>query len=93
LIVPEQRPDHLIVYSIAARPAKQRRGHAGRLLQFAERQAALSGYRELRLYANNRMERNIALYRHFGFIETGTRPHPSRPGEALVDMVKPVSAS
>jgi ribosomal protein S18 acetylase RimI-like enzyme len=88
LIVLEEGPDHLVVYSIAVRPAQQRRGHASTLLQFAEQQAAVNGRSELRLYTNIRMERNIALYRHCGFIAIGTHPHPSRAGETLVDMVK-----
>jgi ribosomal protein S18 acetylase RimI-like enzyme len=46
--------------------------------------------RELRLYTNTRMRRNVALYTSCGFVETGERPHPSRPGEELVDMAKPV---
>jgi ribosomal protein S18 acetylase RimI-like enzyme len=36
------------------------------------------------------MERNLALYRRHGFVEVGTRPHPSRAGEVLVDMVRPL---
>ena len=88
LIVLEEGPDYLLVYSIAVRPAQQGRGHARSLLQFAAQQAVASGMRELRLYTNTRMARNIKIYRHCGFVETGTRPHPSRPGEELVDMVK-----
>lgn len=88
LIVLEARPDHLLVYSVAVQPAQQGRGHARTLLEFAEQQAVASGVGELRLYTNTRMGRNIAIYRHCGFIDTGTRPHPSRAGEELVDMVK-----
>lgn len=90
LIVLEEGPEYLTVYSIAVRPARQGRGHAQRLLKFAEQQAAAKAARELRLYTNTRMERNITLYRRFGFIAIGTRPHPSRAGQTLVDMVKPV---
>jgi len=88
LIVLEEKPAHVVIYSIAVRPAQQGRGHARSLLQFAAQQAVASGMRELRLYTNTRMARNIKIYRHCGFVETGTRPHPSRPGEELVDMVK-----
>ena len=90
LIILQQEPDYLLVYSIAVRPAQQGRGHARKLLQFAELRAAARGIGELRLHTNTRMQRNIALYRHCGFTEIGTRPHPSRAGEALVDMVKQV---
>jgi ribosomal protein S18 acetylase RimI-like enzyme len=90
LIVLQEGPDYVLVYSIAVRPAQQGRGHATKLLQFAEQQAFARGVHELRLYTNIKMERNIALYRRCGFVEIGTRPHPSRSGEALVDMVKQV---
>jgi len=36
------------------------------------------------------MEKNIALYQRHGYAEIGTRPHPSRVGEVLVDMVRAV---
>jgi ribosomal protein S18 acetylase RimI-like enzyme len=88
LIVLERRPDDLVVYGIALQPAQQGRGHAKTLLEFAEQQAVASAVDELRLYPNIRMGRNIAIYRHCGFIETGYAPHPSRAGEQLVDMVK-----
>ena len=88
LIVLQEGPGYVLVYSIAVRPAQQGRGYATKLLQFAEQQAFARGVHELRLYTNTKMERNIALYRRCGFVEIGTRPHPSRAGEALVDMVK-----
>jgi ribosomal protein S18 acetylase RimI-like enzyme len=90
LIVLVGSSDHLLVYSIAVRPAQQRQGYARKLLRFAEQRASAGGIRELRLYTNMRMERNLALYRRCGFVEIGTRPHPSRAGETLVDMVKQV---
>jgi ribosomal protein S18 acetylase RimI-like enzyme len=88
VIVLEEAPDHLFVYSIAVRPAQQGRGHARALLQFAEQRASAHRARELRLYTNTKMERNIALYRKCGFVPTGTRPHPRYSEERLVDMVK-----
>ena len=91
LVVLEEGPNHLVVYSIAVLPAWQGRGHAKSLLRFAEQQAAARGLDELRLYTNTRMERNIALYRGCGFVEIGTRAHPSRAGEVLVDMAKRIA--
>jgi ribosomal protein S18 acetylase RimI-like enzyme len=98
LIVLEERPDHQVVYSIAVEPAQQGKGHARTLLEFSEQQAVAGGRSELRLYTNTRVDRNIAIYRQCDFVETGARPHPSRAGEELVDMVKriaipPASAS
>lgn len=86
----EAKEDHLLVYSIAVRPDAQGKGHGKALLAFAERHAAANGLGEVRLYTNRRMERNLALYRRCGFREVGTRPHPSRAGEVLVDMVRAV---
>ena len=91
----EERRDHLLVYSIAVRPTEQGSGHGRALLDFADQRAAALGLTVIRLYTNMRMEKNIALYRRHGYVETGTRPHPSRVGEVLVDMerVVPPSAS
>jgi ribosomal protein S18 acetylase RimI-like enzyme len=54
----------------------------------SDQRAIEIGAHEVRLYTNQRMEQNLALYRRHGFVEVGTRPHPSRPGEVLVDMTK-----
>ncbi|MFI5015062.1 MAG: GNAT family N-acetyltransferase [Hyphomicrobiales bacterium] len=91
----EAKPNHLLVYSIAVRPDEQRKGYGKILLQHADRRAVAIGVREVRLYTNRRMTQNIALYRRYGFVEVGARPHPSRVGEMLVDMVRmlrPVSS-
>ena len=88
VLVLEEMPDHLLLYSVAVSPPHQGRGHATALLRFAERQALVKGLASLRLYTNRRMMRNLVLYRRHGFVEIGVRPHPSRPGEVLVDMEK-----
>lgn len=84
----ERRPDHLVIYSIAVRPEDQRKGFGAALLHFVDEHAAAIGVSEVRLYTNTRMQQNIALYRNHGFREVGVRAHPSRPGNALIDMVK-----
>lgn len=88
LLVLEAAPDHLMIFSVAVAPQFQGRGFGTRLLRWAQERAKASGVAEVRLYTNARMERNIALYRAFGFIETGRRPNPHRPGWTLVDMAK-----
>jgi len=88
ILILERHPDHLLVYSVAVLPDHQGRGHARALLAFAETEAASTGVPELRLYTNRRMTANLELYRRCGFRDTGARPHPSRPGEVLVDMTK-----
>jgi ribosomal protein S18 acetylase RimI-like enzyme len=89
----EERPDYLLVYSIAVKPTEQRRGYGSALLDFADQRAAATGVQEIRLYTNLRMGRNIALYRRHGYVEVGTRPHPTRPGEVLLDMVRRVPSA
>jgi ribosomal protein S18 acetylase RimI-like enzyme len=89
----EERPDHLLVYSIAVSPAEQRQGYGRALLEFANQRAIAIGVDEIRLYTNLRMTGNIALYRGHGYVAVGTRPHPSRADEMLVDMVRSMGPS
>jgi len=90
VIVLEPTAEALLIYSIAVRPRYQGRGYGKLLLAFAEQRAAATGLPEVRLYTNRRMEQNVAFYLKFGYCETGTRPHPHRSGEVVVDMVKPL---
>jgi hypothetical protein len=53
-------------------------------------EARRAGHREIRLYTNDRTARNLALYRSCGFVESGRRAHPTRPGMTLVDLAKPL---
>jgi ribosomal protein S18 acetylase RimI-like enzyme len=89
----EEYPDHLLVHSIAVRPTEQRRGYGRALLDFADYRAVAIGVPELRLFTNTQMQRNIALYRSHGYAETAIRPHPSRSGQMIVDMVRPVAST
>lgn len=91
LVVLETEPDHLMIFSIAVAPAFQGQGLGRRLLDFAERQARAAGVAELRLYTNGKMTRNIALYLHCGYKETGRQDNPARPGWVRVDMAKPLA--
>ncbi len=90
LAVFERHADHLMIFSLAVAPAYQRQGFGIELLRFVDAKAAEWGLPEVRLYTNSRMERNIALYRAYGFQETGRRPNPYRPGWTLVDMTKSI---
>ena len=89
----EERPDHLLVHSIAVRPTEQRRGYGRALLAFADRRAVAIGVPEIRLFTNTRMKRNIALYRRYGYAEVGVRPHPNRSGQFVVDMARRANSS
>ena len=88
IAVLEERADHLLVYSIAVKPDAQRKGYGIALLNFADQRAIALGLREIRLYTNERMEGNSRLYRRRGFVEIAKRPHPSSPGQVLVDMIR-----
>ena len=80
--------DYLLIYSIAVKTHAQRKGHGKALLDFADNLAIERGLYEIRLYTNERMERNLTLYKRHGFVQVGKRPHPSRPGQVLVDLVR-----
>jgi ribosomal protein S18 acetylase RimI-like enzyme len=88
VLVLEPAPQHLTIYSIAVLPRHQRAGLGKALLSFGENRALDAGRSEIRLYTNPRMKRNVAFYQASGFAEIERRPHPSRPGEFLVDMAK-----
>ena len=90
ILVLEEEQDFLMIYSIAVAPEFQGRGFAKALLAHVEDYAGKKMLPELRLYTNKRMQRNVALYVSCGFAKSGERPHPSREGEVLIDMVKPV---
>lgn len=70
------QPDHLLVENLAVRPAFQGRGFGRRLMTLAEDNAALGGYREIRLYTNQRFAENIALYRRLGYAVTSEETVP-----------------
>ena len=87
VVVLETAPDALTIFSLAVLPGA--RGGVGRwMLAFAEEQARAAGLPELRLYTNDRMVRNIAIYARAGFVEQGRRPNDRRPGWFFVDMAK-----
>jgi ribosomal protein S18 acetylase RimI-like enzyme len=78
-------PDAMLIYSVAVRPEYQKRGLERRLLALAEEQARQAGYARIRLYTNEHMVENIALYQRLGYAETGREP---MGGTALVHMAK-----
>ena len=63
--------DHLLLDNVAVEPARKGRGGGRALLDFAEAEALRRGLPEVRLYTNEKMERNIALYAARGYAETG----------------------
>ena len=92
LAVIERHPDHLMLFSMAVSPKFQGGGHGLAILRWVEATAREWRLPDVRLYTNARLERNIALYRAFGFQETGRRENPHRPEWVIVDMAKHVGA-
>jgi GNAT superfamily N-acetyltransferase len=71
LIVLVPGEEWLLVDNVAVRPDLQGRGLGRRLLAFAEHETARHGYRELRLYTNEKMTENRDLYARLGYEEIG----------------------
>jgi ribosomal protein S18 acetylase RimI-like enzyme len=76
VLIPEH--DTLLVENVAVRPALHGRGIGRRLLAFAEDEARRLGLPALRLYTNEKMTRNIALYEALGYVVTGREPVDGR---------------
>ena len=77
VLVLEERADHLLLDNVAVDPARRGKGDGRVLLDFAEAEARRRGLPEVRLYTNELMERNIALYAARGYAETERRREAS----------------
>lgn len=64
------RADHLMLDNVAVDPAAHGRGHGRALLDFAEAQARQAGLPAIRLYTQEIMAENLAIYAARGFRET-----------------------
>jgi len=65
-----EAPDHLLLHNVAVDPDRQGSGFGRRMIGFSEQEALRRGHAELRLFTNERMQRNVLLYERIGFIET-----------------------
>jgi len=61
--------DHLLISNIAIAPEHQGGGLGSRLLAHAETQARERGLGEMRLFTNELMHENIAIYQKRGWVE------------------------
>ena len=68
VLIPEERA--MLLDNVAIRPDAQGRGHGRTLIGFAERMARERGLGAIRLYTNEAMIENVALYGRLGFVET-----------------------
>ncbi|MDB5624368.1 MAG: family N-acetyltransferase [Tardiphaga sp.] len=68
VMIPET--DAMLLDNIAVAPGAQRRGVGKTLMRFAEDQARAASLKAIRLYTQDIMTENIALYRRLGYVET-----------------------
>jgi N-acetylglutamate synthase-like GNAT family acetyltransferase len=68
VLIPEQRA--MLLDNVAVAPRAQGRGFGVRLIAFAEARARAAGLGVIRLYTQDIMTENLALYSRLGFIET-----------------------
>jgi ribosomal protein S18 acetylase RimI-like enzyme len=73
VLVMRPAEDHLFVDNVAVAPGHQGRGLGRELVAFAEARARRDGLPEVRLYTNEKMHENLAVYAKLGFEETGRR--------------------
>jgi len=79
--------DHLLIWSVAVAPDQQGGGIGRRLLALAEREALRAGVSEMRLYTNEKMAENIALYERRSYAVTQREVRADR---VLIHMSKKV---
>jgi ribosomal protein S18 acetylase RimI-like enzyme len=82
--------DGMLLDGIAVRPSHQGRGAGRALLMLADDRARAAGFDRIRLYTNELMVENQALYERIGYVETERiRDH----GFARVFYEKPLTVS
>ncbi len=86
VLIPEERM--MLLDNIAVSPDAQGLGLGRTMLEFAERAAIASGYRLIKLYTNEAMTENIALYFRIGYVETH---RAEEKGLRRVYMAKPLT--
>ena len=70
VLVLREEGDHLLLENIAVEPRHQGQGFRSKLLDFVEEEARSRGLGEIRLYTNEAMVENIAIYEKWGYRET-----------------------
>ena len=68
VLIPQD--DAMLLDNVAVAPAAQGTGLGRLMLDFAERAALEAGYRAIKLYTNEAMTENIALYTRLGYAAT-----------------------
>ncbi|PTM43617.1 GNAT family N-acetyltransferase [Bosea sp. 124] len=90
LLVLVPQADAMLLDNIAVSPQAQGAGLGRMLLAHAEQAAVAAGYRSIRLYTNEAMIENIALYARIGYAETH---RVEEKGLRRVYMIKPLGGA
>jgi GNAT superfamily N-acetyltransferase len=88
-LVLQKQDSALLIYSIVVNPTHQGRGTGKQLLLWTEQHALETGCNEVRLYTNEKMTENIAIYTHLGYTETHRE---DMKGFQVVHMAKSVGS-
>lgn len=70
VLIPETDTGCMLLDNIAVPPSAQGKGHGRILLQWAEDAARGAGFSRIRLYTQEVMTENIAIYARRGYVET-----------------------
>jgi GNAT superfamily N-acetyltransferase len=87
-LVLEDTAEGLLIDNIAIVAAARGTGQGRRLMAFAEEEARRRGHARIRLYTNEKMLENIALYTRLGYRETH---RAKQHGHRRVYMEKPLN--
>jgi GNAT superfamily N-acetyltransferase len=85
VLILHQRPEDLLIWSIASAPSRQGQGFGRRLLAAAETRTRQLGRRELRLYTGQKLTGNVAWSSRHGFQVERVEAMPDR---TAIHMVK-----
>ena len=88
LLMLQHEEDHTVIYSVAVLPAYAGQGIGKLLLRQAEQVAIAKGFKLLRLYTNELMTRNLAMYRGLGYVDSH---HTQYKGSRIVHLKKTLS--
>jgi ribosomal protein S18 acetylase RimI-like enzyme len=87
LLVLIPQADAMLLDNVAVSPRAQGLGLGRMMLAYAEQAAIAAGYRSIKLYTNEAMTENIALYSRIGYAESY---RVEEKGLRRVYMIKPV---
>jgi ribosomal protein S18 acetylase RimI-like enzyme len=88
VLIPQE--DAMLLDNVAVSPDAQGSGLGRRLVAFAEQAAVEAGYHAIKLYTNEAMTENIALYARLGYAETH---RVEEKGLRRVYMLKPIGGA